>query len=169
MRSYPRLAVLALVGLLFLISSCATLNGRIRKNRDLYETYTTEVQAMLAAGQVGRGMDSMQVYMAVGNPASKEDHGGGTVWTYTTTESRRVKHEKGAVEYQNDMYKYKEELEAYTKKKEAGEFAIEPTKPSAYYYETQRRTRVVRRVYFDSDGRVTEVEEPSGEYLGGWS
>jgi len=147
--------------------ACGGPKARIKDNQALYDSYPPEVQAMIKSGQIAQGFDQNQVYMALGKPEKKESDGQQEKWLYTVGVKRTLQHEKGAVEYENEMLKYEKALAEYNQKKAAGEYASEPAKPAPYTYETQHRTRLRREVVFNG-GKVVSWRDPTEEYTDDW-
>ena len=91
---------------LLALFACGGPKARIKDNQAIYDTYPPEVQAMIKSGQIAPGFDQTQVYMALGKPERKEMGTGQESWLYTVAVSRTLKHEKGAVQYENEQLKY---------------------------------------------------------------
>ncbi len=51
-----------------LATGCNTLSGRIRRNREVFDTYPADVQQAIRAGQVRVGFSRKQVEIALGLP-----------------------------------------------------------------------------------------------------
>jgi outer membrane protein assembly factor BamE (lipoprotein component of BamABCDE complex) len=158
---------IALPLMLAALVACGGPKARIKDNQALYDTYPPEVQAMIKSGQIGQGFDQTQVYMALGAPEKKEMREGQEVWLYTVGVKRTLKHEKGAVEYENEQLKYEKALAEYNQAKAEGRVAVEPAKPDPYSYENQHRTRLRQEVVFVS-GKVATARNPQDEYLDEW-
>jgi hypothetical protein len=83
-----RAAVCLLI--LFLLAACATPEHRIRKNPELFATYTPEEQAVIREGGVALGFNPDMVTLAQGRPnriyARETTDGTREVWSYTRTE-----------------------------------------------------------------------------------
>ncbi len=154
---------LALVALV----ACGGPKARIKDNQAVYDTYPPEVQAMIKSGQIGQGYDQTQVYMALGKPEKKEMRGDQEMWLYTVGVNRTLKHEKGAVAYENEQLKYERALAEYNQARAEGRPAIEPAKPDPFYYEQQRRTMLKQEVVF-ANGKVASSRNPQDEYLDEW-
>lgn len=159
--------VLAACLSLILAGAVGLLPPRIQKHRKIFLTYPEVTQALIRAKQIERGFDTLQVVMSLGKPDRQESDEKTETWLYLARESRRLKSEKGAVEYGSEMLRYEQELVDYKAKKAAGDFAIEPRKPDPFKYTTEYRTRVVRRVVFVA-GAVKSWNEPAAEYLDDW-
>lgn len=155
-----------LLGLVALVA-CGGPKARIKDNQSLYDTYPPEVQAMIKSGQIGQGFDQTQVYMALGAPEKKEMRDNQEVWLYTTGVKRQLKHEKGAVQYENEQMKYEKALAEYNQAKAEGRIAAEPAKPDPFSYENQHRTKLRQEVVFVS-GKVATARTPQDEYLDEW-
>ena len=56
---------------LLLLAACATPESRIRKHRDLFETYPPQIQERIKSGEVDVGFTADMVLMAMGKPARK--------------------------------------------------------------------------------------------------
>ncbi|MFI5402067.1 MAG: hypothetical protein ACHQ1G_03950 [Planctomycetota bacterium] len=149
------------------VVACGGPKARIKDNQSIYDTYPPEVQAMIKSGQIGQGFDQTQVYMALGKPEKKEMRPDGETWIYTVGVDRTLKHEKGAVQYENEQMKYERALAEYNQAKAAGQPAVAPVKPDPFYYETQRRTKLKQEVAFVS-GKVSSSRNPQDEYLDEW-
>lgn len=71
---------------LLLLAACATPESRIGKHRDLFATYTPEIQRRIKAGEVDVGFTADMVLMAMGKPARKTtrttEQAVQEVWTY---------------------------------------------------------------------------------------
>ena len=154
------------LGLVTLVA-CGGPKARIKDNQAIYDTYPPEVQAMIKSGQIAPGFDQTQVYMALGKPEKKEMSNGQESWLYTVNVQRTLKHEKGAVAYENEQLKYERALAEYNQAKAEGRVAIEPAKPDPFSYETQSRTRLRQEVVFVS-GKVSTSRNPQDEYLDEW-
>ncbi|HEX5136519.1 MAG TPA: hypothetical protein VFY93_06085 [Planctomycetota bacterium] len=157
----------ALPLMLAMLVACGGPKARIKDNQALYDTYPPEVQAMIKSGQIGQGFDQTQVYMALGAPEKKEMREGQEAWLYTVGVKRTLKHEKGAVEFENEQMKYEKALAEYNQAKAEGRVAVEPAKPDPYSYENQHRTRLRQEVVFVS-GKVATARTPQDEYLDEW-
>jgi outer membrane protein assembly factor BamE (lipoprotein component of BamABCDE complex) len=158
---------IALPLLLAALAACGGPKARIKDNQAIYDTYPPEVQAMIKSGQIAPGFDQTQVYMALGKPEKKEMSNGQESWLYTAAVSRTLKHEKGAVQYENEQLKYERALAEYNQAKAEGRVAIEPSKPDPFWYEEQRRTKLRQEVVFVS-GKVASSRNPQDEYLDEW-
>jgi len=150
-----------------MLVACGGPKARIKDNQALYDTYPPEVQAMIKSGQIGQGFDQTQVYMALGAPEKKEMRDGQEVWLYTVGVKRTLKHEKGAVEYENEQLKYEKALAEYNQARAEGRVVAEPAKPDPFSYETQHRTKLRQEVVF-VNGKVATARTPQDEYLDEW-
>lgn len=157
----------ALSLLLLGLVACGGPKARIKDNQGLYDTYPPEVQAMIKSGQIANGFDRNQVYMALGKPERKESRGAQEVWLYTYGVKRTLKHEKGAVEFENEQLKYEKAVAEYKLAVAEGRYAVEPKKPDPFVYQVQHRTALRREVVFNGTG-VEAWRDPNGEYLDEW-
>ena len=157
----------ALLTAILVLAACGGPKARIKDNQNLFDTYPPEVQAMIKSGQIGQGFDQTQVYMALGTPEKKQLQDDTEVWLYTVNVRRTLKHEKGAVQYENEQLKYEKALAEYHAAVAAGQVATEPQKPDPYWYETQNRTRIKREVVF-RNGKVASWRDPHEEYMDDW-
>lgn len=155
--------MLALVALV----ACGGPKARIKDNQSLFDTYPPDVQAMIKSGQIGQGFDQTQVYMALGAPEKKEMREGQEIWLYTVGVKRTLKHEKGAVAFENEQLKYERALAEYNQAKAEGRIAVEPVKPDPFSYENQHRTRLRQECVF-VNGKVATSRNPQDEYLDEW-
>ncbi|MHC4164769.1 MAG: hypothetical protein ACYSUM_21845 [Planctomycetota bacterium] len=76
---------LALLPLLLAVAcstSTSTRSSRIEKNKELFATYPPDVQAAIRSGEIRRGFDQKQVYMAFGKPSTKDAQGTSETWLY---------------------------------------------------------------------------------------
>jgi hypothetical protein len=153
--------------LLLGLVACGGPKARIKDNQGLYDTYPPEVQAMIKSGQIAQGFDRNQVYMALGKPEKKQMHGEREVWLYTVGVKRTLKHEKGAVEFENEQLKYEKALAEYRLAVAEGRHAVEPKKPDPYVYQVQHRTSLKREVVFNGAG-VESWRDGQDEYLDEW-
>jgi len=158
---------IALPLMLAMLVACGGPKARIKDNQSLYDTYPPEVQAMIKSGQIGQGFDQTQVYMALGAPEKKEMRDSQEAWIYTVGVKRTLKHEKGAVEFENEQLKYERAVAEYNQAKAEGRVAVEPAKPDPYSYENQHRTKLRQEVVFVS-GKVATARTPQEEYLDEW-
>ncbi len=154
------------LGLAALVA-CGGPKARIKDNQGLFDTYPPDVQAMIKSGQIAQGFDQTQVYMALGAPEKKEMKGSQESWLYTVGVKRTLKHEKGAVEFENEQMKYERAVAEYNQARAEGRYATEPTKPDPFSYETQHRTKLKQEVVFVG-GKVSTVRTPQDEYLDEW-
>jgi len=73
------------------LSGCATPDARIRRNQELFETFSPDVQARIRAGQVDIGFTPEMATMALGEPdrtyTRRTATGIYTVWSYTDRHS----------------------------------------------------------------------------------
>jgi outer membrane protein assembly factor BamE (lipoprotein component of BamABCDE complex) len=143
--------------LLVAAAACGGPKARIKDNEELFASYPPNVQALIRAGEIDRGFDTTQVYMALGSPHSKEPNPKGEIWSYTQRWQRQVQEEKGAVEYENERLKYEQA-------RARGE---QPPEPVPYRVVTYYRTQVVRLVHFET-GKVVADERPTDRYLDEW-
>jgi hypothetical protein len=150
-----------------LLVACGGPKARIKESQELFDTYPPETQALIKSGQIAKGFDQTQTYMALGKPEKKEANGEQETWVYTVGVKRTLKHEKGAVQYENEQLKYERAMEEYRRVKAEGGLAVEPAKPDPFIYEHQHRTRVKCEVVF-VDGRVAGWRDPVDEYLDEW-
>lgn len=155
------------IAVALLLFACGGPKARIKDNQSLYDAYPPEVQAMIKSGQIGQGFDQTQVYMALGKPEKKETRGDQEIWLYTVGVERTLKHEKGAVEFENEQLKYERAVAEYNQAKAEGRNAVAPAKPDPFSYETQRRTKLKQEVVF-SGGKVASSRNPQDEYLDEW-
>ncbi len=81
-----------------LLAGCATPESRIKKNQELFDTYSSSVQNAVRKGLVEPGFTEEMAYMALGAPDRKYTRVTATrkisVWsytdTYTTPQQQRV-------------------------------------------------------------------------------
>lgn len=63
-----------MTGVLLLLSSCAsTPASRIQKNPQIFQSLSTQDQALVMSGQIAQGMQPSAVYLAWGSPSSSID------------------------------------------------------------------------------------------------
>lgn len=78
--------ILCLFGLMF-FAGCSTLGSRITKSQEEFNSWPTEVQDKILAGQVDVGFTPAQVLVALGEPQRKysrsTEQGMSEVWAYT--------------------------------------------------------------------------------------
>jgi len=71
---------------LLMLASCASPESRIKKHRELFETYPPEIQQRIKAGEVDVGFTADMVLMAMGKPARKAtrttEQSTQEIWTY---------------------------------------------------------------------------------------
>ena len=158
---------IALPLLVATLVACGGPKARIKDNQALFDTYPPDVQAMIKSGQIGQGFDQTQVYMALGAPEKKEMRDSQEAWIYTVGVKRQLKHEKGAVQFENEQMKYEKALAEYNQAKAEGRVAVEPAKPDPYWYENQHRTKLRQEVVFVG-GKVATARTPQDEYLDEW-
>ncbi|TAN36953.1 MAG: hypothetical protein EPN23_07530 [Verrucomicrobia bacterium] len=79
--------------LLFVVAGCATPETRIRKNPELFASFTPDVQAKVRQGHVAIGFSPEAVRMALGDPDRiyhrATTNGVNDVWAYTSYDYRR--------------------------------------------------------------------------------
>lgn len=67
-------------------AGCSTVDSRIAKNRELYESWPLEVREKVAAGQIDLGFTAEQVRVALGEPdrvwTRETVDGTSQVWSY---------------------------------------------------------------------------------------
>lgn len=72
---------------LILAAGCSTLGSRITKSQEEFNSWPTEVQDKILAGQVDVGFTPGQVLVALGEPQRKysrtTEQGSSEVWAYT--------------------------------------------------------------------------------------
>jgi len=158
---------IALPFMLVALVACGGPKARIKDNQSLYDTYPPDVQAMIKSGQIAQGFDQTQVYMALGAPEKKEMRGDQEIWLYTVGVNRTLKHEKGAVEFENEQLKYEKALAEYNQAKAEGRYALEPQKPDPFSYENQHRTKLRQECVFVG-GKVATARNPQDEFLDEW-
>jgi hypothetical protein len=56
---------------LLLLAACSTPESRVRKHKELFDSYPPEIQQRIKAGEVDLGFTSDMVLMALGKPARK--------------------------------------------------------------------------------------------------
>jgi outer membrane protein assembly factor BamE (lipoprotein component of BamABCDE complex) len=141
-----------------LLASCSATQARISANEDLFENYTLEEQAMIKSNRIDRGFDSTQVYLAFGHADQTSMEGEQEIWHYYRSHNRKVREEKTAGEY-------REELSAYGHAVEQGKQGLQ--EPATYRVITLYRTRVQRLVRFEA-GRVVGWDEPDDMWVDDW-
>ncbi len=90
--------LLGLIALCLLAACASTPTSRIKKNRDLFNSYPPEVQTKIQKGEISLGFTPEMVLMAKGDPDRKYTRqtakGATEVWaytgTYSTTDRQRV-------------------------------------------------------------------------------
>jgi hypothetical protein len=72
---------------LILAAGCSTLGSRITQSQEEFNSWPTEVQDKILAGQVDFGFTPAQVFVALGEPQRKytrsTEQGMSEVWAYT--------------------------------------------------------------------------------------
>ena len=121
---------LALVALL-LCAACSTPKKRIEENQELFDAYSPEDQAAIQSGQIRKGFDQNQAYMALGKPSQKKAEGSMEAWVWLKNRTRQVTVKK-------DVTKYALERNEW----EQGQ---RDTEPSTEEVLTQSRTQIVKR------------------------
>lgn len=150
--------LVAFSSVIALLTACgSTPERRIEENQSLFDTYPADVQVAIRSGQIRKGFNQNQVYMALDKPAQKDAGATGETWIYTNKDSKHVTTKK-------DVYKYELERKNYEEKKDRGEYAMKPSMEETLTY---YRTRVVRVVDFTKD-RVSGWSTPSAEFLDEW-
>lgn len=94
-----RIVCLAVIGILAIAAGCSTPDSRIRKNPELFATFSPETQELIRSGQVDIGFTSDMVTMSLGTPNRIYTRQTGErileVWSYTssftTTDRQRVR------------------------------------------------------------------------------
>jgi outer membrane protein assembly factor BamE (lipoprotein component of BamABCDE complex) len=143
--------------ILLLAVGCSTPSSRIKKNQELFDSYPPDVQTAIRSGEIRKGFDQNQVYMALGHATKKEAAGTSETWLYAKQVHKQVTTKK-------DVYKYELERREYDEKVARGERATPPSMEETKYL---KRTRVVREVKF-TNGRVTSWNDPPDRYLDEW-
>lgn len=86
MKIHPLVSSLLLITPL-LLWGCATPEARIKKNPELFSTYTLEDQALIRNSQVDIGFDQDMTRFALGEPnhtyTRQTAEGATTIWAYT--------------------------------------------------------------------------------------
>lgn len=148
----------ALLAATVALASCSATKARINENKDLFDSYSPEVQAMIKSNRISEGMDTTQVYMALGNADRTESRADQQVWTYLSTVTDNVREEKTAAEYREEMRDYEDALE---------KGATNVGEPETYRIVRYYRTRVDRTVVFEN-GVVVGWDEPDDMWLDDW-
>lgn len=98
------LAAAVLAPLLLALAGCATPEGRIKKNPELFDALPPDVQAQVRKGQVGIGFSQDAVFLALGKPdrmyTRQAEAGTTEIWSwvsYTTTRDRQQVQYRGRV------------------------------------------------------------------------
>ena len=153
-----QITLAALAALFTLVTACgSTPARRIEENQALFDGYPADIQASIKSGQIRKGFDQNQVYMALNKPAQKNASASGETWTYTQEDTKRVTTKK-------DVYKYELERKRWEEAKAKGTEGHEPSMDETVVY---FRTRVIRVVEFKQDG-VISWSTPSSEFLDEW-
>ncbi len=143
---------LALVALL-LCAACSTPKKRIAENQELFDTYSPEDQAAIQSGQIRKGFDQNQAYMALGKPTKKNAQGNTESWIWLKQRSRQIT--------------VKKDVDKYALERNEWEQGKRDTEPSTEEVLTQSRTQIVKVVNFQG-GKIESWEDPADSYTGEW-
>ena len=91
MKALKLLLPLVAAAAAFSLVGCATPSARIKKNPDLFATYSPEQQDLIKQGKIAVGFDMGAVRLALGAPdrvrTRTTPDGTGQIWSYVTYET----------------------------------------------------------------------------------
>ncbi|KXU36852.1 hypothetical protein AXK11_03425 [Cephaloticoccus primus] len=86
------LSLFSLCAAALIFSGCATLESRISKNQEAFDSWPVEVREKVRAGQVDLGFTQPQVLVALGKPTRmythKTESGEAEIWAYSGKSSK---------------------------------------------------------------------------------
>lgn len=90
MRAYLGFVTLAAV----LLGGCTTVDTRIARNQEVFDTFSPEAKRKIEAGEIARGFTKPMVQIAWGNPSDtvrrEDENGASDVWIYRGYRSRHT-------------------------------------------------------------------------------
>ena len=142
------LSILAALGFALLVSSCSTVDNRIKEKSAVFASLDPQAQARLKQGMIDVGYTMDMVYIALGKPDEVRDKttakGRETTWIFKNYWQ----------EYQGSAVVGYHRYVYYDPTAKAYRVYYEPVRTEVYRERTEERTRVSF-----VDGHVTAIEQ----------